>query len=164
MEIVNQETKEKILIKVAKHSDINEYYDIYELTFEKFMEKYGHWGIKQKNFVEIRFYPDTNGLDQLKKLLSEDKEYYIFPIDQSKKVYRDKISILDKLFYDHRQAHVIVSDIKFNWILIKNNFNKVIGIGDQMKNKIGKKIHMTFDNERIMFSSTDSKDELERKA
>jgi hypothetical protein len=162
MKIVDQETKDKVLTKVARHLDINEYYDIHELSDEVFMEKYGHWGIGQQNFVEIRFYPETNGLGQLKKLLSQDDEYFILPIDRNRRVYKDKLSIVDELFNDHRQAHVIVSDIKFNWVLIKNDFNKLIGMGDQMKKKIGKMIYMSFDNERIMYSLTDSKDKHEQ--
>jgi hypothetical protein len=72
--------------------------------------------------------------------------------------------MLDELFKDYQQAHVIVSDLKFNWILIKNEFNKVIGIGDQMKRGIGKKIHMAFDNERIMYSLTDTKEGQQEQA
>jgi hypothetical protein len=157
MNTVDQETKDKVLNKVARHLAIHEYYDIHDLPDEVFTEKYGHWGLGQQNFVEIRFYPETNGLIQLKKLLSSDDEYFILPIDKNRRVYRDKISIVDELFSDHRQAHVIVSDIKFNWILIKTDFNKLIGMGDQMKKKIGKMIHMCFDNEKIMYSLTDSR-------
>jgi hypothetical protein len=164
VEIVDQETKDKVLDKVGRHLDITEYYDIHELSDEAFMDKYGHWGIGQQNFVEIRFYPETNGLAQVKKLLSQDDEYYILPIDRGRKIYRSKIGMLDELFKDYQQAHVIVSDLKFNWILIKNEFNKVIGIGDQMKRGIGKKIHMAFDNERIMYSLTDTKEGQQEQA
>jgi hypothetical protein len=158
MEIVEQETKDKVLGKFGRHLNISHYYDIHELSGEAFKDKYGSWGIGQQNFLEIRFYPETNGLVQLKKLLSQDEEYFILPIDKSRKIFRDKISLVDELFSDHQQAHVIISDIKFNWIVIKNEFNKLIGMGDQIKKKIEKKIHMSFDSERIMYSLTDDKE------
>jgi len=158
MEIVDQETKDRVLTEVSRHLNIREYYDIHELTGEEFTEKCGHWGIGQKNFIEIRFYPETNGLIQLKKLLSRDDEHLILPIDKSRKIFRGEISVIDQLFNDDKKAQVIVADIKFNWILIKNEFNKIIGIGNQIKKRMKKKIQMCFDNERIMYSSTDSKE------
>jgi hypothetical protein len=57
---------------------------------------------------------------------------------------------------------VIISDIKFNWLVIKNEFNKLIGMGEQIKKKMGKKIHLSFDNEKIMYSTTDEKDGKEQ--
>ena len=35
-------------------------------------------------------------------------------------------------------------------------------MGDQIKRKMTKKIHMSFDNERIMYSTTDEKTEEEQ--
>jgi hypothetical protein len=163
MEIVDEKTKKKVLDKVARHLNIFHYYDIHELSSEEFSDKYGYWGIPQENFFEIRFYPETNVLGQLKKLLSREDEYFFLPIESSRNIYKNKIDIIDQLFNDHAKAHVIVVDPKFNWILIKNEFNKLIGMGDQIKRKIEKKTHMTFDNERIMYSATDSKQEEQRK-
>jgi hypothetical protein len=162
MEIIDQETKEKVLSKVSRHLNISHYYDIHELSDEQFTDKYGYWGIGQQNFLEVRFYPETNGLIQLKKLVSQDDEYFILPIDKDRKIFRDKISQIDQLFTDHRSAHVIISDIKFNWLVIKNEFNKLIGMGEQIKKKMGKKIHLSFDNEKIMYSTTDEKDGKEQ--
>lgn len=158
MEIIDKETKDKVLSKVARHLNISHYYDIHELSDEEFSDKHGYWGIGQQNFLEIRFFPETNGLAQLTRLLSQDDEYFILPIDKDRRIFRGGISLVDQLFTDHRQAHVIVSDIKFNWIVIKNEFNKLIGMGDQIKKKMAKKIHMSFDSERIMYSTTDAKD------
>jgi hypothetical protein len=159
MEIVDQETKDKVLSKITRHLNISHYYDIHELSDEQFTDKYGYWGVGQENFLEVRFYPETNGLTQLKKLLSQEDEYFILPIDKDRKIFKDKISHIDTLFNDHRQAHVIILDIKFNWLVIKNEFNKLIGMGDQIKKKMAKKIHMSFDSERIMYSTTDEKAE-----
>lgn len=158
MEIHDQETKDKVLSKAKRHLNISCYYDIHELSFDEFMDKYGHWGNGQRNFFEVRFYPETDGLAQLMKLLLQDEEYFILPVDKDRKIFRDKISRLDQLFADHRKAHVIILDAKFNWLIIKNNFNKLIGIGDQIQKRMKKKIHMSFDNERIMYSITDAKD------
>ena len=155
MEIIDEETKNKVLSKVAKHLNIFHYYDINELSHEEFWDKHRYWGIEQQNFLEIRFYPETNVLVQLKKLLSREEEYFVLPIESDRNIYRDKIDIIDQLFNDHARAHFIVVDTKFNWILIKNEFNKLIGVGDQMKRKIQKKIHIAFDSERIMYSTTD---------
>ena len=159
MEIVDQETKDEILSKVTRYLNIRHYYDFHELSAEKTLDKYGYYGIEQQDFHEIRFFPKTNCLDQLKNLLLDEEEYIILPIDNTRKIYIDKISIIDQLFKDHQKAHVLVADTKYNWILVKNNFNKLIGIGDPIKKKIRKKINLSFNKERIMYSLTDSKEE-----
>jgi hypothetical protein len=153
MKIVDKQTKNNVLEKISRHMNIIHYYDIHELTDAEFTEKYGYWGIGQQNFLEVRFYPETNVLMQLTKILSANEEYFILPIDNQRRIFKDKINLLDNLFTDHLSAHVIIADGKFNWILIKNEFNKLIGIGSQIKKRMAKKIHMTFDKEKIMHSS-----------
>jgi hypothetical protein len=162
MEIIDEETRNKILNKASKHLNIIHYYDYHELSSDDFSDKYGHWGIGQRNFREIRFYPETNALIQLKKLLSPEEEYFILPIESHRKIFKDKIKILDNLFNDHSKAHVIIADRNLNWILIKNGFNKIIGIGDQIKRRIEKNIYMVFDKERIMYSLSDLKEDKQK--
>lgn len=153
MEIVDGATKNRVLSKVKKYLNIDHYYDAHELSDNEFMDKYGYFGgVHPRDALEVRFYPETNVLTQMKKILSEEDGCFVLPIDSNRRIYRDKIAIIDELFADHWKAHVIVMDVKFNWILIKNEFNKLIGVGNQIKKKMGKRIHMAFDKERIMYS------------
>jgi hypothetical protein len=159
MEIVNKEEKGKILDKISRHLNITQYYDYHELSTEDYSEKYSSRGMSQKNFREIRFFPETNVIVQIKKILSPEIQYFILPINNHRTIYKDKSEILDQLFPEHSGAHVIIADCKFNWILIKNEFNKLIGIGDQIRKKIEKNTHLAFDNVRIMYSLADCKQE-----
>ena len=153
MEITDNGVKNRVLVKVGRYINITSYYDVHELSDEEFMQKYGYWGVAHpQNAFEVRFYQETNVLTQIKSLVPEGKEYFILPIDPGRRIFRDEIGTIDELFPDHLKAHVIVMDVKFNWILIKNGFNKLIGAGDQIKKKMEKKVHLAFDTERIMYS------------
>jgi hypothetical protein len=161
MEIIDPETKSKILDKLGRHRDIRYYYDHHELSDDEVSEKYGFYGLGQRNFFEIRFYPQTNALTQLQKLLSPETEYLILPIDNSRKIYKGKLDLLNELFASHDPAkvHVIIAETRYNWILIKNEFNKLIGMGNEIKKKIEKKIYMAFEGEKLMYWHSDKKND-----
>ncbi|MCU0439004.1 MAG: hypothetical protein MUC49_13985 [Raineya sp.] len=158
MEITDEIEKNRIIQKISKNIDIGEYYDIHNLTSEDFLKKYGYWGFSFRNFYEIRFYNDTNVLTQLKKLTTDGKQYYFLPIDKEQRIYKDNIDFIDSLYpEDHLKAHIIIADEKLNWFLVKDGYNKLIGVGDYFKKRIKKMIHLKFDDERLMYADYDEK-------
>ena len=95
---------------------------------------------------------------QLKKLTTIGNQYYFLPIDKERRIYKDNIDFIDTLYFeDHLKAHIIIADDKLNWFLVKDNFNKLIGIGDYFKKRIKKMIHLKFDNEKLMHATYDEK-------
>ncbi len=158
MEITVEIEKERILSKISKRINIQEYYDIHALTSDEFMEKYGYWGIGYHNHIEIRFYKGTNTLLQLKKLVEPNQQYYFLPIEEERRIYKIDISSLNDIHRnDPLESHFIIADEKLNWIIIKNNFNKLIGIGDYIKKRMKKMVHLSFDNVKIMYCNYDEK-------
>lgn len=151
MEITVETEKERILAKISKRINIKEYYDIHELTSDEFMEKYGYWGIRLRNHIEIRFYKDTNVLLQIKKLVEPKLHYYFLPIEKERRIYKRAIDSLEGILSkDPLESHFIIADEKLTWVIIKDNYNRITGIGDFIKKRMKKMIHLSFDNIKIM--------------
>ena len=158
MEINELSEKNRILKKLTNFLHINVYYDLHELSSDKFMEKYGYWGDSFNNHSELRFYNETNAISQLKKLLLPGVQYYFFPIDGKRTIHKIKPDELDAYYGDnHLKSHFIIADNKLTWLIIKNDFNKLIGMGDFIKKRMGKMISLKFDGAKLMYSLTSKK-------
>lgn len=132
--------------------DITAYYDAQHLSFDKFMRKYGYVGLGINNPTEIRFRTHDFAFKEVMKILEENISYYFIPVvGNTPKVYKGEKHEINAFLYENvNDDHFIIMDVKIEWILIKTNYNKVIGLGDLIKNKI-KSIAAGIDMKTVMF-------------
>ncbi|SFF09842.1 hypothetical protein SAMN05518672_11635 [Chitinophaga sp. CF118] len=145
------EIKEKELFsKSSKLLDIAAYYDFEHLDFHKFLKKYKYFGDGIYNPTEIRFRSNDFAFKEVMKILEINKEYYFIPVDgDTLKVYKANKHEINTSLCENSESHFIILDDTLEWVLIKTSYNKIIGLGDIMKNKI-KSIAAGIDMKNVM--------------
>ena len=136
--------------------DIAKYHKMHTLSFEAFLEKHGHWGFSFGDALEIRFPKGVDVLTQMSKLLDPGADYFFFPMGLEKEVFSGKWEHVKQYCSSTPEiSHFILADQALTWILVKEEFNKLIGVGGAIKEKIASKMHrnprLCFDDAEIMY-------------
>jgi hypothetical protein len=143
--------------------DITEYHALHTLSCEAFLEKYGHWGFRFGDALEIRFPKGTDVLEQMAKLLDPAADYFFFPIHSAEAVFMGTWEQIHHYCSNSPGIeHFILADQALEWALEKDPFRKLIGIGETIKEKITTKINsnprLRFDDTEIMYQMTRKKE------
>lgn len=144
--------------------DIAEYYELHTLSFEAFLEKRGHWGFSFGDALEIRFPKGVDLSVQMAKLLDPVADYFFFPISLEKEVFTGKWEHVKQYCSSIPEiSHFILADQALTWILVKDEFNKLIGVGEAIQEKIASKMHrnprLCFDDTEILYHLSPKKQE-----
>lgn len=150
---IGKKKREKIFTRVRKLLNIKPYIDFNKLDFDELMEKYGHVGDGIHNATEVGFRTQHAAFAEVRKLLNTSSEYYFIPVTEGAETYNVtglEINCYMDEHVDNPGAHFIIVHPWFEWILLKDDFNKVIGLGDIIKGKM-KLLQVDFDEKNVMY-------------
>jgi hypothetical protein len=118
------------------------------------MEKYGHWGGVVYGQTEVRFHLQEDAFTMVRSILDAGQEYYFIPVTMEVfELFTAAYDEIDAWTNEHEEipkTHFIILHPQLKWVLIKNQFNKVMGMGEPVKIKM-RSLLVEPDWKRIMY-------------
>ena len=145
--------KKKLLEKLPRFFDLDQYRDFVVLTPEDFMSKHGHYGFPFRNFIEVRFENEPDVLRTICNFLPESV-YYLVPVAAANEVFKLPGQDMEAFLYQRKISDFIVADLKVTWLVVYTKHRKVIGMGDYIKKKMRQHINTRFGGAKIMFTTS----------
>lgn len=137
MRRIPNKKKAQLFKRLRYFLDIEYYSDMHRLEVDAVLEKYGHCGSAVNRQLEVRFRLQHDAFTAVREMLVPDQAYFFIPITMDLlelfAVTREEI---DGYMNDHQhdpKLHFIVLHRQLKWVLIKNAFNKVMGLGEPIK-------------------------------
>lgn len=158
MKEVTQEPKEQLIKQLQKFLSLTYYLDQEYLDAKKLLKKYGHIGGDFPDRIDTRFRRQDFAFEAVNAILKMADEYYFIPVvDDIPMIYhasRDDIRQYMSEYNNDTICHFIVIDSRLEWMMIKNSYNKIIGSGKIIKDKL-KSILDNIDYKRVFYLYTE---------
>lgn len=138
---MNINNYEEVKTKFKKLIDLDNYYDYLLLSDEDFVNKYKHLGWTfTSDYFEVRFDKKIDVINIIQNFNSLDDECLLMPINSDKKTFKVKTKNLKSFLVENdlNQNDFILLNEKPRWILVKNKFNKLIGLDSFIKKRMKK--------------------------
>ena len=150
---------EKVSLKFRNLINIESYFDYILLDFENFTKKYGSYGWSFNNYFEVRFEESIDVLRVIQDFNILKENCLLIPIDFQRKVFRIESKDIKSFIHDKDidTKNFILLNEGNQWGLIKNQYNKLIGIGSYAVKHMKRNCYLTFGGIKILYSLTDEK-------
>ena len=125
--------------------DLDEYFDHILLDSDAFMEKYHYCGWSFPQRIEVRFPPEVDVLTIIQEFISEETGLIMIPVTPQRVAYHIEGEHLPAIFQENElpTADFLIFHLKHRWVLVKNKFNKLIGVGPYITKRIKKNCYLT---------------------
>lgn len=154
MKEIDEKPKEQLIKQLQKFLPLTYYFDQQHLDLKKLLKKYGHFGIGFPNSIDTRFRRQDFAFESINAILKMADEYYFIPVaGKTPMIYqanRDEIRQYMSGYNNETICHFILIDRQLEWMIIKDNYNKIIGSGNTIKDKL-KSIVKNIDYKRVFY-------------
>lgn len=154
---------ETIKIRFSKLIDLDRYFDYVLLDSEDFMTKHGYYGWAFSNYFAVRLTKEVDALRTIQNFINWKKELIIMPIDAEKRIYKVSAENIYSFILDNdlNTDDFIIFHQGTKWILVKNKYNVLTGIGSYIVKRMEKNCFMTFGGDKVMYRVPNARQEKE---
>lgn len=154
--VKNTPNYEEVKNSFNKFIDLDIYFDHILLDYDDFLKKYGRVGFSFVNFFEVRLAKEIDALETIQDFITWQKDLLIIPLNSNKTVYKVASNNIQSFIIDNNlnTDDFIILHQGNKWVLVKDQHNKLIGIGHFIIKKMAENCFMSFGGHKVMHTTS----------